>query len=60
MAKGLYLLYRGSRDSFKTKAFCELCGEKGETLTIIKTKAFNQIIGGYTDIPWSKHPPKNC
>ena len=54
MAKGLQLLYRGSRDSFKTNAFCDLCGEKGETLTIIKTKEFNQILGGYTNISWSK------
>ena len=53
-------MYRGTRDSFKSKAFCEKCGDNGDTLTIIKTKEFNQIIGGYTNIPWSKNPSKNC
>ena len=60
LAKNLELLYRGTRESFKSKAFCNLCEEKGDTLTILKTKEFNQIIVGYTNIPWSKTPPKNC
>lgn len=34
-AKGLDLLYRGSRDGFKSKNFMAKCGDKGETLSIV-------------------------
>lgn len=52
--KRLKLIFRGSRDSFKSSAFRQMCCDKGMTLTIIQSKGFNKIFGGYTDIPWSK------
>ena len=45
------LIYRGSRDGFKSSVFHELCDEKGETLVIIKSTD-NYIFGGYTSISW--------
>lgn len=57
-AKGLDLLYRGSKDGFKSKNFMALCGDKGETLSIVQTKEFKNVLGGYTNIPWSKQSPR--
>lgn len=37
LAQELRLLYRGTRDGFKSLDFRNLCGEKGSTLTIIRT-----------------------
>jgi hypothetical protein len=42
------LLYRGSRDGFKSQTFRNLCGNIGYTLTIIESKE-NQIFGGYAE-----------
>jgi hypothetical protein len=36
-AKSLNLLYRASRDGFKSKDFRERCADKGATLTIYHT-----------------------
>jgi hypothetical protein len=33
-----------------------LCGEKGATITLIKTKELKGIIGGFTDISWNSVP----
>ena len=49
--KNISLLYRGSRDGFKSSVFHELCDQKGETLVIIKSTD-NYIFGGYTSINW--------
>ena len=51
-AKGLKLLYRGSKDGFLSKNFTCLCGDQGATLSIIQSN--NRIFGGFTDIPWNK------
>lgn len=47
----ILLIYRGSRDGFKSSVFHELCDKKGETLVIIKSTD-NYIFGGYTSISW--------
>ena len=51
------LLYRGSRDLFKSEKFREHCRDKGATFNILKTKSRDRSIigvcGGFTDIPWS-------
>ena len=51
-AKSLKLYYRVSRDGFKCEKFCDLCGERGATVTIVQT-ANSIILGGFTDIPWN-------
>ena len=47
----LDLLYRGSRDGFQASKFHELCDNKGETVTIIKTTS-GYVFGGYSDVAW--------
>ena len=46
------LLFRGTRDGFKTKTFYEKCNKK-HTLCIIYTPQKN-VFGGYTSIPWNR------
>jgi hypothetical protein len=51
------MLYRASRDSFKSDAFRRMCGDKGSTMTLVLSNEQRMIFGGYTDIPWSLNPP---
>jgi hypothetical protein len=53
-SKGSKIIFKGSRDGYKSKVFKELCGDQGPTLTIVKSQKFNEIFGGFTDIAWSK------
>jgi hypothetical protein len=46
------LLLRGSRDGFTPKKFHELCDDKPNTVTFIKIKETEEIIGGYNPIVW--------
>src|ERR1043166_9193687 len=46
------LLLRGSRDGFTPKKFHELCDDKPHTVTFIKVKGAEEIIGGYNPITW--------
>jgi hypothetical protein len=46
------LLLRGSRDGFKAKKFHEICDNQSNTVTIIKVKDSNEVLGGYTPIAW--------
>ncbi|PKY35745.1 hypothetical protein RhiirB3_533295 [Rhizophagus irregularis] len=56
--KELYLLYkfelllRGSRDGFTPKKFHELCDGKANTVTFIKVKGNEEILGGYNPLKW--------
>jgi hypothetical protein len=53
--KNLYefnLIFRGSRDGFTPEKFHELCDNKSRTVTIIKVKDSDEIIGGYNPIEW--------
>jgi hypothetical protein len=46
------LLYRASRDGDTTKEFHEKCDNKGATLTVIKLRNSEGIIGGYNPLKW--------
>uniref|UniRef100_U9UQT7 Kelch-like protein 17 n=1 Tax=Rhizophagus irregularis (strain DAOM 181602 / DAOM 197198 / MUCL 43194) TaxID=747089 RepID=U9UQT7_RHIID len=46
------LLLRGSRDGFTPKIFHELCDDKPNTVTFIKIKGIEEVIGGYNPITW--------
>ncbi|PKC62519.1 hypothetical protein RhiirA1_465047 [Rhizophagus irregularis] len=46
------LLLRGSRDGFTPKKFHELCDDISNTVTFIKVKGENEIIGGYNPLKW--------
>jgi hypothetical protein len=46
------LLLRGSRDGFTPKKFHELCDGKHNTVTFIKIKGTEEIIGGYNPLKW--------
>jgi hypothetical protein len=52
----LKLLFRGSEreNKFDKTKFHDKCDEKGPTITLIKSKEYGNIFGGYTDIPWSR------
>ena len=45
------LLFRGSKDGFKSAAFHKNCDNKGATLTIVKSE-YGKIFGAFTYIPW--------
>ena len=46
------LIFRGSRDGFTNKKFHEICDNQPRTVTIIKVKDSNEILGGYNPIEW--------
>jgi hypothetical protein len=46
------LIFRGSRDGFSPSKFHEICDNKSHTITIIKVKDSNEILGGYNPIIW--------
>ncbi|GET51619.1 hypothetical protein GLOIN_2v1782772 [Rhizophagus irregularis DAOM 181602=DAOM 197198] len=52
------LLLRGSRDGFTPKKFHELCDNKPNTVTFIKIKGTEEIIGGYNPIIWKSSGDK--
>ncbi|GES90220.1 hypothetical protein GLOIN_2v1884231 [Rhizophagus clarus] len=49
------LLLRGSRDGFTPKKFHELCDNISHTVTFIKIKETEEIIGGYNPSVWKSH-----
>ncbi|GES93522.1 hypothetical protein GLOIN_2v1881255 [Rhizophagus clarus] len=46
------LLLRGSRDGFTPKKFHELCNDVPHTVTFIKVKGTEEILGGYNPTIW--------
>ncbi|EXX76959.1 uncharacterized protein OCT59_020972 [Rhizophagus irregularis] len=48
------LILRGSRDGFVSNKFHEICDGQSRTVTVIKVKNSNEILGGYNPIEW-KH-----
>src|SRR5581483_9880772 len=46
------LLLRGSRDGFTPNKFHSLCNDKPQTVTFIKVKGTDEILGGYNPIAW--------
>ncbi|RGB30412.1 hypothetical protein C1646_711413 [Rhizophagus diaphanus] len=51
------LLLRGSRHGFHAKKFYELCNGKPYTVTFIKVKGTEEILGGYNPLKWES---SNC
>ncbi|EXX63401.1 hypothetical protein RirG_152700 [Rhizophagus irregularis DAOM 197198w] len=54
-SKSLYefkLIFRGSRDGFTARQFHKICDNLSRTVTIIKVKDTNEILGGYNPIEW--------
>jgi len=50
----LDLLYRGSRDGFDAEAFHKKCDNQGPTVTLLRSKKFEQVFGGFTKQSWNK------
>ncbi|UZO08899.1 uncharacterized protein OCT59_029143 [Rhizophagus irregularis] len=48
------LIFRGSRNGFTTKTFHNICDNQSRTVTIIKVKESNEILGGYNPIEWKR------
>ncbi|GET03181.1 carbohydrate-binding module family 13 protein [Rhizophagus clarus] len=46
------LIFRGSRDGFSPSKFHEICDNKFRTISIIKVKDSNEILGGYNPNGW--------
>ncbi|CAG8642590.1 16018_t:CDS:1 [Acaulospora morrowiae] len=46
------LLLRGTKDGFTPKMFHSKCDYEGSTLTIIKIKGTNELLGGYNPFDW--------
>ena len=46
------LILRGSRDGFSSSKFHEICDNQSHTVSIIKVKDSNEILGGYNPIRW--------
>jgi hypothetical protein len=46
------LIFRGSRDGFSAKEFHKICDNQSRTVSIIKVKDSNEILGGYNPIDW--------
>ncbi|CAB4437683.1 unnamed protein product [Rhizophagus irregularis] len=53
------LIFRGSRDGFTAQKFHEICDNKSRTVSIIKVKGNNEILGGYNPIEWKKNDLDN-
>jgi hypothetical protein len=50
------LLFRGSHDGLEKNKFHEICNNKSHTVTIIKVKGSNEILGGYNPLEWTSNP----
>ncbi|RIA97528.1 hypothetical protein C1645_813938 [Glomus cerebriforme] len=49
------LLYRASRDGNTNEAFHEKCDNKESTITVVKIKDSEQIVGGYNPFEWDSN-----
>ncbi|EXX73157.1 hypothetical protein RirG_062710 [Rhizophagus irregularis DAOM 197198w] len=49
------LILRGSRDGFSPKKFHEICVNRFYTVSIIKVKDSDEILGGYNPITWNSN-----
>ena len=48
----LYEFFRGSHNGFTADKFHKICDNYSSTVTIIKVKDSNEILGGYKPIMW--------
>lgn len=51
----LTLLYRMSKDGKSVRQFHNLCDDEGATLTVIKSKEYDHIFGGYSSKDWQSN-----
>ena len=49
------LILRGTCDGFTPKKFHEICDNQPRTVSIIKVKESNEILGGYNPIEWKSY-----
>ena len=49
------LLYQASVDSFRASSFHAKCDQISNTLTVIKSKQYNFIFGGFTTAQWNQN-----
>ncbi|RGB41186.1 hypothetical protein C1646_686093 [Rhizophagus diaphanus] len=49
------LIFRGSRDGFSPSKFHEICDNKYHTISIIKVKDSDEILGGYNPEIWKSN-----
>ncbi len=54
------LLYRGSRDGFRSSNFHSKCNGKAPTLTILKARRTKYLFGGFTTVPWDSSGGYRC
>ncbi|CAF1023986.1 unnamed protein product [Didymodactylos carnosus] len=47
------LIYKATRDGFKTNNFHSKCDGKGPTMVLIQSKNGGHLFGGYTAAPWT-------
>eukprot|EP00331_Platyophrya_macrostoma_P008247 CAMPEP_0176421748 /NCGR_PEP_ID=MMETSP0127-20121128/9351_1 /TAXON_ID=938130 /ORGANISM="Platyophrya macrostoma, Strain WH" /LENGTH=605 /DNA_ID=CAMNT_0017802523 /DNA_START=84 /DNA_END=1901 /DNA_ORIENTATION=+ len=47
------LLYQGSRDGFGAATFHQKCDNYNDTITLVKSKTYNKIFGGYSNETWN-------
>ncbi|RIB26478.1 hypothetical protein C2G38_256972 [Gigaspora rosea] len=48
------LLLRGTRDGFSSDSFWKLCDKQLNTVTVMKVKDTDEILGGYNPLAWDK------
>jgi hypothetical protein len=54
------LLYRATRDGFRSSDFHSKCDGHSSTLTIFKAKGSSYIFGGYTTVDWESPTDRKC
>jgi hypothetical protein len=47
------LLFRASRDGYSRDKFHKFCDNQPRTVTLVKVKSSNEILGGYNPIEWT-------
>ena len=46
------LIYKATRDGFRSNDFHRYCNKQGPTMTIIQSKTGGYLFGGYTSVSW--------
>lgn len=49
-----YLIYRGSRDGYTSKAFHDKCDNQGPTISIIRND-LKYVFGGFANASWNSY-----
>ena len=46
------LIYKATRDGFRSSDFQRCCDNQGPTITVIQSKDGGYVFGGYTSVSW--------